>query len=440
MNGCARYLISAVLALLLSVPPAFAQTESPAPDVPVFSQPELDQMLAPIALYPDALLSQILMAATYPLEIVQAARWSKANPGLVGEQAVRAIDDRDWDPSVKSLVAFPNVLALLDEKLEWTERLGDAFLAQPAQVMDTVQALRQRAQAAGNLASNDRYVVQQQERVIVITSPPEVIYVPYYDPYVVYGTWWWPSYRPIFWHPWPGYAVYHGYGGFRWGVAIFIGHGFFFGHCDWRYRYVRVVDVHPFYYHRVHRPIPVRHVWVHEPQHRRGVPYRHPDVRARYAQRVNTPQARPATTPAPVQTLPSRRPIPGNTPVSIPEKRRSQPQHESNPPPQTLPNRRNIPGQPPVSIPEQRSQPPKVIVRPAPENAPEASVPRMPDARDNWKQRGTRRSDEPTPQTQIIDQPRATEPGRGGALPALSWPGRASQQWGRGESGDVQRR
>ena len=137
----------------------------------------------------------------------------------------------------------------------------------------------------------------------------------------------------------------------------------------------------------------------------------------------------------------ARRRGPGQPPVSIPEKRRSQPQHESNPPPQTLPNRRNIPGQPPVSIPEQRSQPPKVIVRPTPpENAPEASVPRLPDARDNWKQRGTRKPDEPTPSAQMLDQPRAAEPGRGGAVPAFPSPGRGSQQWGRGESGDVQRR
>src|SRR5512142_1269857 len=124
-------------------PPPPAGVSTPAQ--PAFSQPELDQMLAPIALYPDPLLSQILMASTYPLEIVEAARWSRANPSLKGDDAVRAVQQRDWDPSVKSLVAFPQILQMMDEKLDWTERLGDAFLAQEAQVMDTVQNLRQKA-------------------------------------------------------------------------------------------------------------------------------------------------------------------------------------------------------------------------------------------------------------------------------------------------------
>src|SRR5437016_583291 len=117
---------------------------------PAFTQQELDQMLAPIALYPDSLLSQILMASSYPLEVVEAARWSKANPNLKGNQAVQAVAQNSWDPSVKSLVAFPQILMMMDDKLNWTERLGDAFLAQQQQVMDTVQNLRQKASAAGN--------------------------------------------------------------------------------------------------------------------------------------------------------------------------------------------------------------------------------------------------------------------------------------------------
>jgi len=104
-------------------PPAGVQAQA------AFSQEDLDRMLAPIALYPDALLSQILMAATYPLEVVEAARWSRAHPGLQGDQAVRAVEQQAWDPSVKSLVAFPQILVMMDAKLEWTERLGDAFLA-----------------------------------------------------------------------------------------------------------------------------------------------------------------------------------------------------------------------------------------------------------------------------------------------------------------------
>src|SRR3989304_2353649 len=168
------------------------QNSAAAQSIRAFTQEELDQMLAPIALYPDSLLSQILMASTYPLEVGEAARWSRTNPDLKGDQAVTAVEKKNWDPSVKSLVAFPQILMMMDEKLDWTERLGDAFLGQQTQVMDTVQYLRQRAQAAGNLNSNDQIRVDQQGEVIVIEpANPQVIYVPYYDPAVIYGPWWW---------------------------------------------------------------------------------------------------------------------------------------------------------------------------------------------------------------------------------------------------------
>src|SRR6266700_3345215 len=132
-----------LLALLLCVSVAFAQTVPPAPRNAAATQQELDQMLAPIALYPDSLLSQIFMASSYPLEVVEAARWSRANPGLKGQEAVAAVEPKDWDPSVKSLAAFPQVLAMMDQQLEWTARLGDVFVAQEPQVMETVQNLRQ---------------------------------------------------------------------------------------------------------------------------------------------------------------------------------------------------------------------------------------------------------------------------------------------------------
>ena len=111
-------------------------------------------MLAPVALYPDGLLSQILMAASYPLEVVEAQRWSLANPSVTGSAAVQAVDQNNWDPSVKSLLAFPRILQTMSSKLDWTRRLGDAFLGQQQQVMDTIQSLRQKAYAAGNLVSN----------------------------------------------------------------------------------------------------------------------------------------------------------------------------------------------------------------------------------------------------------------------------------------------
>src|ERR1022692_2487197 len=183
------YVLTQLLMLLLSwslvfaqeeVPPQQepAQQETPQQDAPMpqqnvprqsrpaFTQQELDQMLAPIALYPDSLLSHILMASTYPLEIVEAARWVKAHSTLQGDQAVKATDQNNWEPSVKSLVAFPNVLAMMDEKLDWTERLGDAFLSQQPEVMDTVQNLRQRASANGTLQSTDQVRIDQERQNI----------------------------------------------------------------------------------------------------------------------------------------------------------------------------------------------------------------------------------------------------------------------------------
>ncbi len=261
-----------------------------------FAQQELDQMLAPIALYPDSLLSQILMAATYPREVIQAARWSRANPGVYGDQAVQAAAQEDWDPSVKSLVAFPQILAMMDAKLDWTERLGDAFLAQEPQVMDTVQNLRQRAYAAGNFRSDDRIrVVPQGDAIVVEPMNPEIVYVPYYDPTVVYGGWWWPS-PPVYWSPWYGYHAPRSGFYLSWGSGIPVASGFFFGTFDWPRRYTRVAYVNNYYYNRtvgvnrqsrdnafVRNANVASGAWRHDPTHRRGAQYRDPGVRARFA-------------------------------------------------------------------------------------------------------------------------------------------------------------
>jgi len=278
------------------MPTASPTTPPPeaAPPRPTFMQQELDQMLAPIALYPDALLSQILIAATYPLEVVEASRWSRANPNLKGDQAVQAVTQYTWDPSVKSLVAFPQILLMMDDNLNWTERLGDAFLAQQAQVMDTVQNLRQKAYAAGNLKSSDQVRVEQQGQTIVVEpATPEVVYVPYYDPMVVYGPWWWPAYRPIYWAPWPGYFWRPGISvGFAWGPGITVGAGFFFGAFDWHQHHVNVVNVNNFYYH----PANVNRggVWEHDPVHRRGIPYRDASLRQQYRRMSAAPETRQA--------------------------------------------------------------------------------------------------------------------------------------------------
>jgi hypothetical protein len=276
---------------------AFAQPDAPMQGRPAFTLQELDQMLAPIALYPDSLLSQILIAATYPLEVVEAARWSRANPNLTGDQAVQAVAQNSWDPSVKSLVAFPQILTMMDEKLDWMQKLGDAFLAQQAQVMDTVQNLRQRAYDAGNLKTTDQVRVEQQGQAIVVEpSNPQVIYVPYYDPTVIYGPWWWPAYPPVYWAPWPGYFVRPGFFvGFTWGLGIAVGERFFFGACDWPRRHVIVVNVNNFYYNTVavNRGTNITgNVWRHDPIHRRGVSYRDASLRRQFGRTSALPEAR----------------------------------------------------------------------------------------------------------------------------------------------------
>ena len=229
MKTSFRALFTAALALALSGPAVFAEERSR------FTQAELDQMLAPVALYPDSLLAQILMAATYPVEVVQAARWSRANAYLTGEDAVRAVEPMDWDPSVKSLVAFPQILDRMDEQLDWTRRLGAAFIAQEPQVMDTIQQLRRRAEAAGNLVPGEEMrIVRDEDYLGIEPASPQVVYVPYYDPLVVYGTWWWPAHHPVHWAPWPGHHVRKAYAPrFVWGRAVAFHKGFFFGSFSW---------------------------------------------------------------------------------------------------------------------------------------------------------------------------------------------------------------
>jgi len=175
----------------------------------LLSQPELDALLAPIALYPDSVLSHVLVAAKQPQDLRSAAAWSRANPQLSGESAVQAAEPIPWHPSVKALVAFPDLLVRMDESPQWTADLATAFIEQEPYVMDTVQALRRRAQASGALQSNPQYTVQQEgPSIAVYPAQPGVVYVPYYDPYVVYGPWWWPAYRPVFWRPWHARPVF----------------------------------------------------------------------------------------------------------------------------------------------------------------------------------------------------------------------------------------
>jgi hypothetical protein len=198
---------------------------------------QLDQLLAPIALYPDSLLTQALMASTYPLEIVQADRWAKQNKGMKGDALAKALEAQPWDPSVKSLVNFPEVLSMMSEKLDWTQKLGDAFLAQQKDVMDSVQRLRKQAYDAGNLKSGEqqKVIVEQapQQTVIVIEpASPQVIYVPTYNPTVVYGTWAYPAYPPYPVYP-PGYVATTAAFSFMAGAAVGAAWGYAWGHSNW---------------------------------------------------------------------------------------------------------------------------------------------------------------------------------------------------------------
>lgn len=163
---------------------------------------ELEALLAPIALYPDPLLSEILDASRYPGDVAAAAAWTRANPQLSGDAALATAQSTAWAPSVKALVASPHVLARMAESPQWLHDLGEAYTAYAPEVMATVQELRARAQASGYLQSNDQqYVTQQGEAIVVQPAYPNVVYAPWYDPFLVYGAWAW-AYRPVYWRPW----------------------------------------------------------------------------------------------------------------------------------------------------------------------------------------------------------------------------------------------
>jgi hypothetical protein len=249
-----------------------------------FKQEELEQLVAPIALYPDSLVAQILMASTYPFEVVQAGKWAKKNKDLKGDALTKALEKENWDPSVKSLVNFPQVLDMMNDKLDWTQELGDAFLAQQKEVMDTVQKLRAKAEAEGNLKTTkeQKVVVEKETQTIVIESAsPEVIYVPTYNPTVVYGTWPYPAYPPYYYYP-PGYAAGAALFSFGVGVAVGAAWGYAWGNCNWRGGDVNVnINRNTNFNNNIDRSKYQNTTgkggkgeWKHNPEHRKGVSYR----------------------------------------------------------------------------------------------------------------------------------------------------------------------
>ena len=281
-----------LLILLMAVPSGVMAQETQLEETP-FRPEELDQMLAPIALYPDSLLAQMLTAATYPLEIVQADRFVRANTELKGEKLMEAAKDKDWDPSVKAMLQFPDVLAMMSEQLDWTTKLGDAFLAQQREVMDAVQSLRKKAEETGNLISSKEQVVKvepQTQTIIVESANPQVVYVPAYNPTVVYGTWWYPAYPPYYYYP-PGYVAAATTFTFFAGVAVGAAWGAW--GCNWRRGDVNI-NVNRYNNFTKNNYVNAKkyqldrnvknQTWRHNPEHRKSARYRDQGTAQRYGQ------------------------------------------------------------------------------------------------------------------------------------------------------------
>ena len=289
-------LVAGVLAL-----PALAAEEQPPPagtaPAPKGAPAErLDQLVAPIALYPDPLLMQILMASTYPLEIVQAERWIKERPKLRGEELDKALEAQTWDASVESLTHFPDVLGRMSKNLDWTSELGDVFLAQQADVLDAIQRMRRKANQAGKLESTkQQQVVVEKEVIKIVPADPQIVYVPTYVPQAVYGP---PAYPPpypaMYAYP-PGYVATTSLLSFGAGMAVGAAIS---GGCDWGSHEVNVYNnsgggggggnknnnnVNIDNSKTFNQANVNKQKWEHNPEHRRGVSYQNQQVSQRYA-------------------------------------------------------------------------------------------------------------------------------------------------------------
>ena len=308
MGGLSRsFFVAVALALLHAWAAGQTAAAPPAPAAsaagsPTFSKEQLEQLVAPIALYPDSLLSQVLMAATYPADVALAAKWSKANKDMKGDAATQAVQNQPWDPAVQSLAAFPQVLQAMGDQPDWVQNLGDAFLASSKDVLDAAQRLRARAQQAGNLKSNEQQKViveeaaPQQTIIKIEPAQPETIYVPAYDPTVVYGPWPYPYYPPYYWPPYSYY--YPGYypgaafaAGVFWGIGI-AAIGSIWGGCNWGRGDIDI-NVNKFNnINRNHQINPNQNKFQHNAANRKGVPYRDQASRDRYGKGVGGADAR----------------------------------------------------------------------------------------------------------------------------------------------------
>ena len=300
-------------------PPAGSSQAAKAADGGAFTKEQLEQLVAPIALYPDGLLTHVFMAATYPLQIVEASRFMEKNAGLEGDQLNEALKEHEWDSAVKSLCTFPDVLEKMNENLDWTQDLGDAVLGQQADLLDAVQRMRGKAYDSGNLESTEQQTitVQQQPppdpKIIVIESKdPEVIYVPTYSPTVVYGGWGYP-----YWY-YPGMYPYYpyGYGFMSFTAGVIVG-GAIWGSCGWGWGHSDIdidIDNNFDFDRNTSRGDRVDHRgqgdrqrgqggrqnWQHNPQNRKGVNYRDSATASKFggtgaSNRVSAAEARGRT-------------------------------------------------------------------------------------------------------------------------------------------------
>ncbi|WP_448214233.1 DUF3300 domain-containing protein [Colwellia sp. MEBiC06753] len=255
------------------------QNTEQAPNL--LSEGELAQILAPIALYPDTLLSHILIAASYPLEVIEAYRWRQQHLSLESDDIAEQLASVDWDESVKAIVPFDRVLNQLNDDLNWMQQLGYAFLAQEQGVLDAIQELRYQAQQAGSLDNLTQASVEyDDEKIIIAPRRTEVIYVPYYDTRIVYGNWRWQRYPPVYWYSSP-YNYYHP---IAWSSGVHIGVGFFFSAVHWHHRYVVINHHKPRFYRKRHQILYSGYSkrWSHKPIHRKNVAYRHPVLAKKY--------------------------------------------------------------------------------------------------------------------------------------------------------------
>lgn len=287
MLHCEKLLLGMMLLLTVSsttlaqAPGASSAPSQPPTEQALLKPEQLEALVAPIALYPDELLANVLAASTYPLEIVQADRWVKGNKNLKGDRLKAAVDRQGWDDSIKALVPTPDVIAMMSDKVEWTKDLGDAVLAQQPDVMDAIQRLRAKAQARNMLVTNKQQKVSVQKQdsrdvIVVEQAQPDTIYVPYYDPATVYGEWPYTDYPPYYF----GYPSYIGAGVIAAGLAFGTGWAiarwgnYWGGGCNWFNRNV--------YVNHFNRNTNVGNAWQHNAAHRQGVRYPNQNVANRF--------------------------------------------------------------------------------------------------------------------------------------------------------------